>query len=153
MPCNFDDRRKLWIFDSVQEFWDAHGLGWQTAEVEKGNFVGKVRKGLVDGGLLRELRSDDIELGTLPDTLIVVQVDNLERNQNFIKLKNPPPRTGLFEAFMDEVEDVAARSGCRHVWVEKVFNEFLLEKLERRGYKKVDNPNWVPNPDYMKFLQ
>ena len=53
---------------------------------------------------------------------------------------------------MDEVEEVAARAGCRHVWVEKVANEFLPEKLENRGYKRLDSPDGFPNPDYVKFL-
>lgn len=152
MPTNSDDKSGQRTFNSVQEFWDAQGLDGQTAEVKQGSFEGLLRKGVVDGGQVRELRRDDIDLGGGPDTLIVVQVENTDRRWNWERCQNPPPRTGLFEAFMDEVEEVAARAGCRHVWVEKVGNEFLPEKLENRGYNKVDNPNWVPNPDYMKFL-
>ena len=68
-------------------------------------------------------------------------------------MQNPPPRTGRFSAFMDEVESVAARTECRHVWVEKVANEFLPEKLENRGYKSLNDPDGFPNPDYVKFLR
>ena len=53
---------------------------------------------------------------------------------------------------MDEVEEVAIRAGCRHVWVEKVANEFLPEKPEARGYRRLDDPYGFPNPDYVKFL-
>ena len=90
--------------------------------------------------------------GTRPDTLIIVQVDNLDRTANWRRLENPPPRTGMFSAFMDEVEEVAASAGCRHVWVEKVANEFLLEKLESRGYRRREDPNGFSNADYVKFL-
>ena len=140
------------LFDSVQEFWDSNLLGRLPASVQKGSFVGQVLKGIVDKGKLRELRSVDVKSGTRPDTLIVAQVLNLERTWNWDLLKEPPPRTGEFSAFMNEVEEVAARAGCRHVWVKKVANEFLPEKLEDRGYKRLDSPDGFPNPDYVKFL-
>lgn len=152
MPSQFNDTLMRWTFESVQEFWDAQRLEEQAAYVQQGNLVGKLQKGLVDNGQLRELRSDDIELDVRPDTLIVVQVNNLDRRWNWDRLQNPPPRTGLFAAFMDEVEEVAAGAGCRHVWVEKVANEFLPEKLESRGYKRLNDPDGFPNPDYVKFL-
>ena len=67
-------------------------------------------------------------------------------------MENPPPRTGMFSAFMDEMEEVASRAGCRHVWVEKVANEFLPEKLENRGYRGLNHADGFPNPDYVNFL-
>jgi hypothetical protein len=152
MPGRRDEITKRWCFYSVQEFWDSKVLGIFPASVQQGSFVGQVLKGTVDNGRLRELRKEDVESGIRPDTLIVSQVLNLERNWNWDRLQNPPPRTGMFSSFMDEVEEVAALAGCRHVWVEKVANEFLPEKLEARGYRRLNDPNGFPNPDYVKIL-
>ena len=90
-------------------------------------------KETVDEGRLREPRREDVESGRRPYTLIVSQVLNLNRNWNWDRLEKPPPRTGLFSAFMDELEEVAARAGCRQVVAEKVATEFLPEKLEYHG--------------------
>ncbi len=144
--------RELWNFDTVQDFWEYRGSLRFPASVRRGSFVGQVQKGIVENGNLRELRSEDIASGTQPDTLIVVQVQNDERLWNWNKLQHPPPRTGMFSAFMDEVEEVAIGAGCRHVWVESVANEFLPEKLEARGYTRLDDPDGFPNPDYAKSL-
>ena len=153
MPGKRDEITKRWCFDSVQEFWDSRVSGRVPASVQQGSFVGQLLKEIVDNGRLRELQREDVESGARPDTLIVSQVLNLDKNWNWDRLQNPPPRTGMFSAFMGEVEEVAARSGCRHVWVEKVANEFLPEKLEARGYKRLDDPSGFPNPDYVKFLR
>ena len=122
------------------------------AYVRQGSFQGKVLKGLVEGQRLREFRREDLDRGIRPDTLIVVNVMNLDRDSNWERLQSPPPRTGRLSAFMDEVEEVATKAGCRYVWVESVFNEFLPEKLEERGYRMLPSSDSSPNPDYMKVL-
>ena len=94
MPGRRDEITKRWCFDSVQEFWDSKVLGRIPASVQQGSFVGQLLKGIVENGRLRELRREDMESGTRPDTLIVSQVLNLERNWNWDRLQNPPPRTG-----------------------------------------------------------
>ena len=48
-------------FSSVQDFWDAEDLEGQAASVWKGNFQGKLQKGLADDGKLREFRREDME--------------------------------------------------------------------------------------------
>ena len=94
-------------FSSVQDFWDAEDLEGQPASVWKGKFQGKLQKGLVDDGKLREFRREDLQRGIGPDTLIVLLLVNRDRHRNRERLQSPPPRTGLFAAFMDEVEEVA----------------------------------------------
>ena len=91
------------------------------AYIRQGSFQGKVLKGLVEDQRLREFRREDLERGIRPDTLIVVNVMNLDRDSNWKRLQSPPPRTGRFSAFMDEVEEVATKAGCRYVQVESVF--------------------------------
>ena len=152
MPGRRDEMTNQRIFDSVQEFWSSEVVGRHPASVQHGNFVGQVLKGIVDEDRLRELRTEDVESGRRPDTLIVSQVLNLDRNWNWDRLDKPPPRTGQFFTFMDEVEEVATRTGCRQVVVEKVATGFLPEKLENRGYRKVDDPHGFPNPNYVKVL-
>ena len=152
MPGVRDEITKQWTFDTVQEFWDSRVSRWLPARVKKGSFVGQVLKGIIEDDQLRVLESKDLRAARQPDTLIVDQVMNFDRTWNWDRLLPPPPRTGRFAAFMDEVEEVAARVGCRHVVVEKVANEFLPEKLENRGYKKVEDPHKFPNPNYVKFL-
>ena len=147
-----DEVPNHWGFESVQEFWDSEVRGWLPSTVRQGSFEGKVLKGIAHNGKLRELRQEDVESGTRPNTLIVSQVQNLERPRNWDRLPNPPPRTGRFSTFMDEVEEVAARGGCQYVWIEKVANEFLPEKLEARGYHRLNDPEGFPNPDYLKII-
>ena len=122
------------------------------AYIRQGSFQGKVLKGLVEDQQLREFGREDLERGIRPDTLIIVNVLNLDRESNWKRLQRPPPRTGKFSAFMDEVEEVATKAGCRYVQVENVFNEFLPEKLEDRGYRVLSSSATSPNPDYMKVL-
>ena len=111
MPGVRDEITKQWTFDTVQEFWDSRVSGWLPARVKKGSFVGQVLKGIIEDGQLRVLESKDLRAGRQPDTLIVDQVMNFERTWNWGRLQPPPPRTGRFAAFMDEVEEVAARVG------------------------------------------
>ena len=138
-----------WHFNSVQDFWDAEDL---EGRVWKGRFEGKLQKGLVDDGRLRDFRREDLEQGLEPDTLILLHVINHERANNHDCQQLPPPRTGLFSAFIDEVEEVAIQAECRSVLVDKVFNKFLRKKLKKRGYRKVPRHDRFPNPDYVKVL-
>ena len=146
-----DEVTKQWYFNSVQHFWDSEDLDGQAAYVRKGRFEGKLQKGLVEDGKLREFRCKDLERGMEPDTLIVLHLVNHDRASNYERMQPRPPRTGLFSAFMDEVEEATAQAGCQLVRVVDVFNEFMAEKLEARGYKKVPHSD-DPNPDYVKVL-
>ena len=152
MTGEYDEVTKHWSFNSVQDFWDAEDLDGQAAYVRKGCFEGKLQKGLIDDRKLREFRRVDLERGIEPDTLIVLHVLNHDRASNYDRMQPPPRRTGLFSAFMDEVEEVAIQGGCRLVWVEKVFTEFLREKFEKRGYRKIPSTDNFPNPDFVKDL-
>ena len=109
------------------------------------------RRGIAPNGNLRGFTREDQEHGIKPNTLIVLNVLNHDRPNNHDRMQTPPRRTGLFSAFMDEVEEVAIQAGCRLVWVEMVFNEFLPEKLEKRGYQELPGSD-KPNPDYLKLL-
>ncbi len=154
MPGRRDEITKQWIFDSVQEFWNSGIVtGRRPASVQHGSFEGRVLKGIVDEGRLRELSGEDVESGRWPDTLIVSLVMNHDRSENWDRLSNPPTRTGLFSTFMDEVEEVAADAGCSQVLVKRVANGFLPEKLESRGFRIVDDPSGFSNPNYVKFLR
>ena len=152
MSGQYNEVTKRRDFNSVQDFWDAEDLEGQAVYVLKGRFEGKLEKGLIDDGELREFRREDLERGKSPDTLIVVQVLNHDRAYNYGCSQLRPPRTGLFAAFMDEVEEVAIQARCRHVWVADVYNKFLPEKLERRGYQKIPDSD-DPSPDYVKVLR
>ena len=151
MIGRYDETTKAWYFDSVQDFWDAERLDGQAAYVRKGRFQGKLQKSQVGDRELGEFPHVDLECGIEADTLIVMQVLNLDRGTNHYRLQPPPRRTGIFSAFMDEVEEVAFKAGCRLVWVEDVFNEFLPEKLEMRGYQKLPGSE-NPHPDYIRIL-
>lgn len=151
MTGEFDEMTKHCHFDSVRDFWAAEGLVGQAAYVCKGPFQGKLQKGVSDDGELRDLRPEDMVRGVEADTLIVLHVLNHERPSNYDRIQPPPRRTGLFSAFMDEAEEVAFKAGCRLVRVEDVFNKFLPEKLEKRGYQKIPGSD-DPNPDYVKVL-
>ena len=151
MTGEYDEVTKHWYFASVQDFWDSEDLDGQAAYVRKGRFQGKLQKGLIDDGKLREFRRVDLEREIEADTLIVLHVLNHDRASNYDRMQPPPRRTGRFSAFMDEVEEVAIQAGCRLVWVEDVFNTFLPEKLERRGYQKIQGSDGS-HPDYVKVL-
>ena len=139
-------------FNSVQEFWDSELLDGQATYVRQAPFEAKLEKGILDDGKLREFTRDDLERGIKPDILIVLHLVNYDRASNYERKTPPPRRTGLLSAFMDEAEEVATLAGCQITWVEKVFNEFLREKLENRGYQKLPYSDSV-NPDYVKFLR
>ncbi len=152
MAGRFDEATKRWRFDSVQDFWEAEDFEGQIGYVWKGPFEGEVQKGIAHDGPLREFRREDLERGIRPDTLIVRRVQNHDRPDNYECKQPPPRRTGLFSAFMDEVEEVAHQAGCRLVWVEDVFNKFLRKKLKKRGYQKIPGSD-NPNPDYAMVLR
>lgn len=152
MPGKHDEFSGWWYFDSVQELWDAEGLEDKNLWVERDRFMGWLQKGVVEDGFPRALKRGDVEQGRQPDILFILQLRNLDRPHNWDRLPNPPPRTGKLATFMDEVEAVAARGGCWYVWVDKVANGFLGEKLENRGYRRLPNPDGFPNPDYLKLL-
>ena len=147
-----DELTKWWLFESVQDLWDAQGLEDATMCVDSKGFFGRLQKGLLENASMNRLTSDHLAQGKLPDTLMVMQVHNADRLWNWERLDPPPPRTGKFDEFMDEVEAVARRAGCRFVWVGSVANEFLPAKLERRGYCKVRYKYDFLNPDYIKTL-
>lgn len=151
MTGKYDEGTKQRPFNSVQHFWNSENLDGQAAYVRKGRFEGRLQKGVVEDGKLREFRCKDLERGMVPDTLIVLHLLNDDQVSNYDRMQPPPRRTGLFSAFMDEVEEAAAHAGCQRVRVVDVFNEFLPEKLEARGYKKVAHSD-DPNPDYVKGL-
>ena len=149
MAGRFHEATKRWHFDSVQDFWEAEGFEGQIGYVWKGRFEGEVQKGMAHP--LREYTREALERGIEPDTLIVRRVQNHDRPSNHECEQPPPPRTGLFSAFMDEVEEVAHQAGCRLVWVKDVYNKFLRKKLEERGYREIPE-SADPNPDYAGVL-
>ena len=151
MEGNHDAAIKSFYFESVRDFWDAEVFDSQVTFVLKGRFEGRLEKGLVEDGKLREFRRNDLTQGRKPDTLFVMHVLNYDRGSNYDRMQPPPPRTGLFSSFMGEVEDVANREGCRQIVVEDVFNEFLPGKLEDLGYRKVPGSD-NPHPNYGKLL-
>ena len=147
-----DQLTKWWFFDSVQDLWDAQGLEDATMFVDRDGFLGRLQKGLFEDLSMTRVTSDQLAQGKLPNALMVIQVHNADRSWNWELLDPPPHRTGKFDQFMDEVEAVARREGCRYVWVDSVANEFLPAKLERRGYRRVRYEYDFPNPDYIKTL-
>ena len=151
MEGNHDAAITSFYFESVRDFWDADVLDSQVTLVLKGRFQGRLQKGLFEDGKLREFRQDDIACGGRPDTLIVMHVLNHDRGSNYDRMQPPPPRTGLFSTFMEEVEDVGNREGCRQIVVEDVFNEFLPGKLEDLGYLRVPGSD-NSHPNHVKFL-
>ena len=151
MAATYDPLAKRWYFDSVQDFWDTEGLEEQPGYIQNGPFEGKLRRGVVQGRL-RDFSREDVERGIKPDTLIILHVLNYNRQGNYDCKQPPPQRTGLFSAFMDEVEEVAFLAGCRSVVVDAVYNKFLRKKLEKRGYLRVPSAESNANPDYAKFL-
>ena len=151
MKGNHDAVFEPMYFDSVQDFWEAEVQDSQVTFVLKGRFEGRLEKGLVEDGKLREFRRSDLARGRKPDTLIVMHVLNYDRRNNYDRMQPPPPRTGLFSSFMAEVEDVASSEGCRGIVVEDVFNEFLPDKLEDLGYRRVPGSD-NPHPNYVKII-
>lgn len=154
MPGKLDEASGWWFFDSVQEFWESEGLEGMTACVERDRFWGRLDKGvmIIEDSMARELTGEELQQGCQPNTLMVVQLENRDRSGNWRRLSTPPPRTGKFDAFMDEVEEVAIRFGCQFVWVDQVVSDFLPEKFERRGYQRIENFAHRPQPDFVKAL-
>ena len=150
MPGRQDEVTKWWFFDTVAEFWEAPILKERIGTIENGSFWGNLKKGIVKDGELRDATLEDGQQGLICNVIIVNQVLNHERTWNWNCLSDPPIRTGYFEWFMDEVEAVAERFGIEYVLVERVANEFLPSKLERRGYRRLSGE--LPNPDYLKQM-
>ena len=123
-----------------------------TTWIDRDGFFGRLQKGLLEKASVRKLTSERLAQGKLPNTLTVMQVHNSDWSRNWERRDPPPPRTGKFDQFMDEVEAVALRAGCRFVWVDSVANEFLPAKLERRRYRRVQHECDFPSPDYVKTL-
>ena len=138
-----------WYFNTVEEFWDAEGLEEQVVWVERNDFSGWLAKGIVGDGAPRNARLEDKRRGRLYNAIFVKQLSNPCRLRNWEYSSDPPPRTGKFDEFMDEVESVAIRFGLTCVFVKDVANEFLPAKLERRGYNRVDH---LPHPDFVKVM-
>ena len=137
-----------WTFKTVRDFWlsDVNGRSpGANVHVNKDyGFWGKLSKGLTeDAG---QLIGDQGDEGLC---ITVESVVNPDRTGNWTCCQNPPPRTGKFDRFMDEVEAVAREFNLRFVLVDKVDNTFLRKKFERRGYQRIDYQG-VENPDYIK---
>ena len=137
------------LFDTVEEFWEAEVREDEIAWVERDGFQGWLAKGVVGDGPLGNLKTTDRGPRCRYNAIIVRQLHNPCRYWNWEFSPNPPPRTGRFDAFMDEVESVAVRSGLQFVRIEKVANEFLPSKFEGRGYKRIEG---FPNPSFVKKL-
>lgn len=125
------------------------GLEKSTAIIEKGSFNGRLQKGILERWELREATLEDREQSRTYNVIIVKLVINHDRTWNWDYLHYPPRRTGKFDRFMDEVEDVAKEFGIANVLVEHVAHEFLPSKLERRGYFRVDS-SLPRRPNYLK---
>ena len=83
MPDRRDEIIGRSYFNSAQQFWEAEVSGWLPRIIRQGSFVGQLLKGIVENGQLREMQLEDVESGTQSDTLIVVRVQNLERDRNW----------------------------------------------------------------------
>ena len=140
-------------FGTVQEFLQSEKITGKVKPVQLGGFSGELSKGVVQDRELRDLTGEDLERGIKPDTLIIALLDNPQSHGNYIKLENPPERTGKFAAFMDEAEDAASLAGYLYVRAEKVMSGFLPEKLEARGYDRVPRDDGNSHPDYLKVLR
>ena len=141
------------LFNTVQEFLQSDQQWGQVEPPELGGFRGEVRKSATEIGQLRELTEDDLKQGIKTDTLVIATLNNPKRPRNIYKMEIPPKRTGKFAAFMDEAEQSATSSGYRYVRAYNIDNEFLPQKLEARGYRRVSRDDWNPNPDCMKDLR
>lgn len=94
---------------------------------------------------MRRATAKDRQRRYIASGIIVKQLHNEERTGYSECFKPPPPRTGKLDAFMDEVESAAAGLGLQWVLVESVFNKFLPAKLERRGYRRIDEGFGYPH--------
>ena len=154
MPVKQGEIKGWWYFDSVQEFWDTNVPDdpHPMLYVKRDGFMGQLKKGKTQANGVRELGRKDLDEGEQPDAIIVRYLQNLSpcRRSNYYRLPNPPRRTGKFDAFMDEVEEVASRVGCRFVYIRAVFNDFLPEKFERRAYRMI--PGLPGRPHFIKGI-
>ena len=151
------ENSRQWVFPTVQEFWESNLKGRPPgphAMIDKDyGFWGKLSKGLT-GDAIEALKSygNNIDADILALCITVEQVHSEGREHNFRRLSNPPPRTGKFDRFMDEVESLAKNSGLQLILIDKVATEFLRDKFLRRGYEVIEY-GWRDNPDYIIDIQ
>ncbi len=123
-------------FDSVQEFLASNATHGRSFKNNR-RFFGTLRKDTISG----EERTYSV--------LKVTHIVNRDRTRNWRTSPDPPQRTGLLEAFMDEVENSSREAGFEVVWIDLVATEFLRPKFVRRGYQPIQGDG---NPCYAKFL-
>lgn len=149
MPMREGGLLGLWYFDTVQEFWEAEGLEGDMTWVERNNFYVWLAKGMAVNGVPRVATIGDRQQRLKYNIIFVKQLRNDNRHDNWVYSNTPPPRTGKFDEFMDEIEAVARRFGIQYIYIESVANTFLPSKFETRGYRRMNNPG---NPYFVKTI-
>ena len=137
-----DGMGNLPAFDSVREFLASRATHGR-AFTKNRRFFGTLRKKTVSSK--GSISFVAIRYAVLEVTHIV----NRDRPRNWDTFAVPPPRTGLFDAFMDEVENSAREAGFSAIRVDLVSTEFLRPKFKRRGYRIISSDG---NPSYYKYL-
>jgi hypothetical protein len=115
MPSKRGQAGKQQPFGAVHGVLNSEETAGQVEPAQLGGFRCELSKGEVEYGELRNLTGEDLKQGIKPETPIIVLLTNPERHGNFIKLKEPPERTGKFAAFMDEAGKAANQAGCLYV--------------------------------------
>ena len=156
MSCYIEESRQ-WVFPTVQEFWESNITGrlpGPHAIIDRDyGFWGKLSKGLTDDSIAALKNcGKDVGADVLALCITIEQVHSEGREHNFRRSSNPPPRTGKFDRFMDEVESFAKDAGLRLILIDKVATEFLRDKFLRRGYEAIEY-SWRGNPDYIIDIQ
>jgi len=129
------------ICDTLDEYWNE----WAPADQRDSIWV----NGLYDGAFVAKMGKG---WGEDDDVMYVLQIHNTERYGSIYEKcwPTPPPRTGLLDRFIADIENLADRSAnCREICFYDVMNQFLPEKLERHGYSRVENYRW---PNYVKEI-
>ncbi len=129
-------------FDSVQEFLASNATHGRSFKNNR-RFFGTLRKDTIfaRGTISGKERTYSV--------LKVTHIVNRDRPWNWDTCPVPPQRTGLFEAFMDEVENSSRQAGFEVVWIDLVSTEFLRPKFMRRSYQLISD---CGNPCYAKYL-
>ena len=129
-------------FDGVQDFLASNATHGRSFKNNR-RFFGTLRKDTISarGTISGKERTYTV--------LKVTHIVNRDRPRNWHTYPVPPRRTGLFDAFMDEVENSSREAGFEVVWIDLVSTEFLRPKFVRRGYRPVPNGG---NPCYTKYL-
>ena len=128
------------ICDTLDEYWNE----WMPANERDFIWI-QMYDGAVDAKMGKGWGEDE-------DVMYVLQIHNTKRYGPLYEKRwtNPPPRTGLLDRFIADVEGLAGSSAnCRYVCFHDVMNEFLPEKLERRGYSRFEHYPW---PNYVKAI-